>query len=413
MSQPTQCILLYNPISGHGHLDSWNALFVVLLLEAGWRVNVATPDAAALKTRLQRKNHAHSPNLHVLDWNASRRSFAQRIFGRLRRMLSPQSVATTDDIDPRYLDPLDLGQRLASFKKKSKWRPTIIFNMYMDMYALDKARWTKFESVNPLPWMGIRFVPSETGDEAYYQLPSFAGMCFLNENIQLSYQALMPKKSFSYLPDITEDSLPSQQTELVTHIKAQAQGRHIVFLGGTLGGNKNLARWYELIALADPAVWYFVQIGELFENTLTSEDAEALARITQQCPTNLFIKREYLPDEAAFNEVIFASDVIFAVYRNFTLSSNMLGKAAAFERPILVADGHLMGQRVTQYGIGLVVPDNDVKKMYVSLQQLLLPATQLTDNFRAYRRDFSVDALGKRLISCLQEGIKNNSLGAK
>jgi hypothetical protein len=111
--------------------------------------------------------------------------------------------------------------------------------------------------------------------------------------------------------------------------------------------------------------------------------------------------------------VIFASDVIFAVYRNFTLSSNMLGKAAAFERPILVADGHLMGQRVTQYGIGLVVPDNDVKKMYVSLQQLLLPATQLTDNFRAYRRDFSVDALGKRLISCLQEGIKNNSLGAK
>ena len=413
MSHSAQCILLYNPISGHGHLDSWNAMFVGILLEAGWRVNVATPDAADLKTRLQSKNYASSPNLHILDWSASGRSFGQRIFGRLRRMLSPQSVVSPDVIDPRFLDPLDLGQRLASFKKKSKWRPTVIFNMYMDMYALDKNRWTSFEAVNPLPWMGIRFVPSETGAEAYYQLPSFAGMCFLNENIQKSYQARMPEKSFAYLPDITEDALPSRQTELVAHIKAQAQGRHIVFLGGTLGGNKNLARWYELIALADPARWYFVQIGELFENTLTPDDAEAFAKIIQKCPDNLFIKREYLPDEAAFNEVILASAVIFAVYRNFTLSSNMLGKAAAFDRPILVADGHLMGQRVQQYGIGLVVPENDVQKMYIGLQQLLSDYDLFKDNFSAYRKDFSLEALGERLITCLQEGIKNSQQGAR
>jgi hypothetical protein len=413
MNPTIPCVLLYNPISGHGHLDSWSAMFVALLLDAGWRVNVATPDAADLRVRLTRKDYVSHPNLNILDWNTSRRSLLQRAVGRLRRIIAPQTISIELDIDPRYLDPFDLGQRLAIFKKKSKWRPSIIFNMYMDMYAPDQKRWALFETVNPLPWAGIRFVPSVTGTEAYYQLPSLAGMCFLNEAIQKKYQALMPSKAFGYLPDITENALPPTQTDLVTHIKAQAQSRAIVFLGGTLGGNKNLAKWYELIALADPSKWYFVQIGEMFENTLTPEDAQALAKVTEQCPANLFIKREYLPDEAAFNEVIAASNIIFAVYRNFTVSSNMPGKAAAFEKPILVAEGHLMGQRVKQYGIGLAVPENDVEQMYMGLQQLRQNQGNLNDNFEAYRKDFSPQALGNHLTATLQMCLTKSHQGAK
>jgi hypothetical protein len=388
-------------------------MFVALLLDAGWRVNVATPDAADLRVRLTRKNYVSHPNLNILDWNTSRRSLLQRALGRLRRIIAPQTTPIELDIDPRYLDPFDLGQRLAIFKKKSKWRPSIIFNMYMDMYAPDQKRWALFETVNPLLWAGIRFVPSATGTEAYYQLPSLAGMCFLNETIQKQYRVLMPSKAFGYLPDITENALPAAQTDLVTHIKAQAQSRLIVFLGGTLGGNKNLAKWYELIALADPSKWYFVQIGEMFENTLTPEDAQALANVTEQCPANLFIKREYLPDEAAFNEVIAASNIIFAVYRNFTVSSNMPGKAAAFEKPILVAEGHLMGQRVKQYGIGLAVSESDVGQMYKGLQQLRQNQSSLKDHFAAYRADFSAQALGNHLTATLQACITNSHQGAK
>lgn len=406
MSRPMPCVLLYNPISGHGHLDSWSAMFVALLLEAGWRVNVATPDPIDLQERLQRKNWADSPNLNILDWNASHRSLLQRVAGRLRRLVTSHQAQTEADIDPRFLDPFDLGKRLAVFKKKSKWRPSLTLNMYMDMYAPDQKRWALFETVNPLPWVGIRFVPSETAAEAYYQLPSLAGMCFLNEKIRAYYQTQLPHKSFCYLPDITENALPVTKTELVAEIKARAQGRHIVFLGGTLGGNKNLAKWYQLISLANASQWYFVQIGELFENTLTPEDSEALAKINHQCPENLFIKREYLPDEAAFNEVILASDVIFAVYRGFTLSSNMPGKSAAFEKPILVAEGHLMGSRVKQYGIGLAVSQDDVQQMHAGLHQLLAQCDKRQENFKAYRKDFSTEALGAQLIECLQTCIK-------
>lgn len=403
MKKDAPCLLLYNPISSHGHLDSWTALFVTILLRAGWRVNVATPNAEDLFSRLRSHPDLTMSNLHVLDWNTPRYSLFQRILRRLQKIVSPQHIQIEQAVDPRYLDPYDMGLRLASFKSLCRWKPSIVLNMYMDMYSLDKNRWSLFESVNPLPWLGIRFVPGETGSEAYYELPSLAGMCFLNEAVSQRYQSLLPSLSFCYLPDITDNTLPPIRTSLAKQIKDLAKERKIVFLGGTLGGNKNLASWYQLIRISDPDQWYFVQIGEMFEDTLSAEDAVELAKINSQCPENLFIKREYLPDEADFNEVIALSDVIFAVYRNFSISSNMPGKAAAFEKPILVAEGYLMGERVLRYGIGLAVPEDDVSKMYSGLQLLFANKAPLKENFRAYREDFSPAALGKELTRCLDD----------
>ncbi len=413
MSANTPCVLIYNPISGHGHLDSWTALFVAALLGAGWRVNIATPDSSDLMVRLQRKNYASAPNLHILNWNASRQSLWQRAIGRLRRALKLSGSPIQEDIDPRYLDPYDLGLRIATMKRKSKWHPSIVLNMYMDMYAPDPKRWSLFEAVNPLPWVGIRFVPSPTGTEAYYQLPSNAGMCFLDNDIRDRYESLFPHKSFAYLPDITESALPETRSELVRQIQVGARERKVVFLGGTIGGNKNLSRWYQLIALADPNQWYFVQIGELFEDTLSDEDAHELARINETKPENLFIKQEYLPDEAAFNEVIAISDVIFAAYRNFAISSNMPGKAAAFEKPILASEGYLMGDRVTEYGIGLAVPENDVNQMYAGLIKLTDEKLDLKNNFASYRQAFSVAALTENLVNVLQIAIGNTRASGK
>jgi glycosyltransferase involved in cell wall biosynthesis len=178
-------------------------------------------------------------------------------------------------------------------------------------------------------------------------------------------------------------------------------------MGGTIGGNKNLACWYQLIQQADAQAFYFVQIGEMFEDTLTSEDVHELAKIKIQCPENLYIKLEYLLDEAMFNEVIQASDIIFAVYRNFKISSNMPGKAAAFRKPILVADGYLMGERVSQYGIGLTVPEHDVDAMLSAMTALAQTSESMENQFEFYRRDFSLQALGQHLITFLKKCMPN------
>ena len=47
-------IVIYNPVSDHGHLDSWNALFIRVLLEAKWKVLAITPNPETLVETLRR-----------------------------------------------------------------------------------------------------------------------------------------------------------------------------------------------------------------------------------------------------------------------------------------------------------------------------------------------------------------------
>jgi hypothetical protein len=408
-SPPT--ILIYNPISGHGHLDSWNALFVSTLLEAGWSVCAATPNAPDLIARLRKKGLADSPNLQVLNWEPPRRTFAARIGNRLLRVLKSLygQEAKVNQHDPRFLRVDDFFDRLRYLRKQCKWKVAMMFNMYMDMYPTSRDDWKVFLKSNELPWSGIRFVPTPGADEGYYQLPSLLGMCFLDQGVCDAYQNFLPHKNFEYLPDITDNTLPDEQTQLLSEIRGKARTRKIVFLGGTLGGTKNLSCWYQLIARMDATRWYFVQIGELFEDTLSDKDLYELNKIRARCPENLFIKQMYLPDEAQFNEIINGSDAIFAVYRNFSISSNMLGKAAAFGKPILVARGQLMGERVLQYGIGTTVVENDVPGMEIALKSLVNSPQLRHDNFEAYRRDFGVIELSRRLCHFLAECIEQKS----
>jgi hypothetical protein len=403
MKRSLPAILIYNPISGHGHLDSWNALFVSILLEAGWPVCAATPNAPDLIARLSKKGLADSPNLQVLKWELPRRTLAERIGSRLLRLLKSFYGQQVEESchDPRFLRVDELYDRLRYLRKQCKWKVAMMFNMYMDMYPTRVEDWKVFFKSNELLWSGIRFVPTAAAEEGYYQLSSLAGMCFLDERICNDYKKRLPHKKFEYLPDITDDTLPAKQTELLSEITRKAGMRKIVFLGGTLGGSKNLECWYQLIAQMDPACWYFVQIGELFEDTLTDKDLYELNKVRACCPENLFIKQMYLPDEAQFNEIINGSDVIFAVYRNFSISSNMLGKAAAFSKPILVAHGQLMGERVLQYGIGATVAETDVLGMEIALGDLVSSYPLRHDNFDAYRLDFGVMALQKRLCQFL------------
>ncbi len=426
MNHVQPCVLVYNPLAGHGHLDSWNAMFISLLLAGGYRVLALTPDVAALRQRLELTGAGQSPNLQVLDWDVLRRNVAQRVVGRLGRMVAglgarpaAPETASKDDPELHYLEPLEFAQRVREAVKKVAWKPHLILNMYMDLYRTDGPRWQAFDRehtqqaparklsgvhagapAGPIPWVGLRFIPWATPGEGYYQTTSLSGMCFLDQAVVATYQAQLPEKQFFYLPDITHADLPQSPNALALEIRRQAQGRTIVFMGGTIGATKNLAKWLALILRADPTRWFFVQIGEVHQAALNAEDHAADEQITRSPPANLFVKTGYLPDERTFNAIIQASDILFAVYRDFTISSNMLGKAAAFEKPILVADNHLMGDRVRHYGIGKAVPQDDVGLMLSALTDLT-NETATRGGFGAYRDDFSQDALRTHLFNMM------------
>ena len=408
-------ILLYNPIAGHGHLDSWNALFVRFLLEAGWRVVSLSPGAEDLRSRLRTQDLEQHPNLRILDWRTPKRSIFQRIRLKLLRTFkraigdAPPSHVRSErakELEASYLQPQEFAQRVADAIEQLGHSPNFIFNMYMDLYRDDEVGWLPFDETHHLPWAGIRFVPSGVPPpEAYYQLPTLVGMCFLNESVQQDYASHFPQKHFECLPDITDSTLPSYKSAFAENIKHLAAGRKIVFMGGTIGSNKNLSHWFKVINQAKSGDWFFVQIGEVHEQNLSAEDLTAYHHALKIKPDNLFVHAEYLNDEKIFNEVILLSDVLFAVYRNFSLSSNMPGKAAAFNKPILVADGFLMGARVRQYQIGLTVPECDVELTLQALAVLTQPPSHrliaLPEHYAAYRQDFGHEALKTKLFGFL------------
>lgn len=442
-------ILLYNPISGHGHLDGWHAMFAAVLLELGHTVVCLTPDEQTLVSRLRLRGMDQHPRLSVPPWpKASGNSlsdawlrvcsrlrglcnvyvnrleesrvtmdmpFKRRCKKRLAQLLVPPAYAAFDTLRRGYsrvvkrnpeapsggpLSPRDWGCRIGGMLKALPPSRYFLFNMYMDMYRTDQTAWLEFARACPLPWAGLRFVPPPEPVEAYYSLPTLMGMCFLDETIRQTYSNTLTDKIFACLPDVTDRELPENTPSLVAAIKQRAAGRSVVFMGGSIGGQKNVSQWLAVINNSNPENFFFVQVGEIHWATLPEPDALALRELAGSPPKNFLIHEGYLPDERDFNACIAACDILFAVYKNFAISSNMPGKAAAFQKPILVSDRHLMGAQVKKYGIGLGVNEDDSQAMVRGLEHLArnrLPE----ENFAAYARDHDE----ARMRNVLQEFI--------
>ena len=173
-------------------------------------------------------------------------------------------------------------------------------------------------------------------------------------------------------------------------------------MGGTIGKSKNLAKWYELIQIPDASRWYFVQIGEVLRDNLSAEDINALQNIEANHLENLYRHTEYLSHEQDFNAVIQAADIVFAVYRDFKISSNMLGKAARFKKPLVVADDYLMGERVRRYQIGYTALQDDAAGMLQALNRCIDRPPHLC-SFQAYEADNSPTAFKEKLFAFLED----------
>lgn len=433
-------VVLYNPISNEGHLDSWHVLFIRLLRQAGQAVIAISPDPVSLIQKLQAQGLEQTEALVVLGtagmpstslsgtaplsivraawlrWQAlNDKALYQRTWYRapvqaLDFLLKAAHSFYRQARQPRVqsfspsattLEPKQFGDQVNLALRQYPGQVKAVFNMYVDAYPTDQSTWINFAFWQNIPWFGLCISPTPLPTAGYYSVPSYRGTCFLDEAVCAAYRQHMPERVFEYLPDIADISLPEQVSALARQILERAANRKIVFMGGSIGKQKNLARWFELIALANPKDWFFVQIGRLNHNNLLPEDQLALASIAKQPPENLWIQPEYLADERQFNEIISISSVIFAVYRDFARSSNMLSKAAYFEKPLLVAAGQLMGKRVEHYKIGLAVAQDSALSMYQGLMALD-GIENIKDNFGLYRQDFNEAAMQAKLQTILK-----------
>ena len=257
------------------------------------------------------------------------------------------------------------------------------------------------------PWAGVLFHPrcderSKRSDvERYFRCRNFRGAGLLNPHKVRVYSHLLPDKAFSLLPDVSETDTLASGSPLLRTLRKHAGGRTVVLLAGTIVPHKGVMALLDVIRRADPTRYFFAIIGEVFWPSFGKDEVE-LRIFAQSPPENCFFHLEYLQDERELTSVIAAVDIIYSVYLNAPDSANTLTKASVFEKPLLVSDRYLMGERVRAYNLGLAVAEGDPKSILEGLERLRTqPRTEY--GFAAYRADHSVEVLTKSLKAFLSQ----------
>ena len=308
--------------------------------------------------------------------------------------------------------PKNMAIAAATALREAPWKPDFMLSMYADIWMTKPTHWRRSQRTMPLQWGGIRFAPfphEGIGKEGYFCDSKFRGLCFLDEEAVSLYQQRSPNKVFEFLPDVAHATLPAAHLPLAEEIQRLATGRKIVLMCGSIESRKNVKLFCDMANSLAAHAYFFAIVGQLHVSTLSAEEKNLLSTFIEAQAPHTFFREVYFEDEREMNAVMQSADIIFAVYREFKISSNMLGKAASFGKPILVSDRYLMGRRVLSYGIGQAVPENDAEAALKGLSTLALHPIE-NDRFSRFLSAFSPEALAdhldKFLTKCLQ-GVKS------
>ena len=95
--------------------------------------------------------------------------------------------------------------------------------------------------------------------------------------------------------------------------------------------------------------------------------------------------------------------MVYAAYKDFPNSSNILTKAAVLKKPVIVSDGYVMAERVRKYGLGEVVTEGDAEDIAKTLKRMLAEGYSENLESRARWDEYhSVHAV-ERLPECFEQ----------
>ena len=406
----SRTIFLINQISGHGHLDLYARLYSACALRLGFRVVLIAEQEAGVTEWLRAHcaDHvarftffsraelraargvarrailrARRPFDRVVSY-ASRRSWWVR---RLRRALFP----------PRGVSFEPLIDEIAVAEQRQGTHADLVFFLYLDLMDDAPGACRALDDRLRSPVAGILFHPRHEGTSAgveperYFQCRRMRGAAFLNPHRVDAYSRAFPRLVFGTVPDVTDDALPEHAPSLVAEVRRRAGDRAVVALLGSLTPDKGLLEFIDVINRADPRQYFFLLAGEIFWQSFGAHE-DFLRRFAQSPPENCLVHEGYLPDERTLNAAIAASRVLYAVYPNQRDSSNTLTKAAIFEKPLIVNEQHLMGERVRTFNLGETVRFRDTDAVLAALRRVT-SRSRSEFGFAAYRGAHSLEAL--------------------
>jgi glycosyltransferase involved in cell wall biosynthesis len=435
-------IFLVNQFSHHGHLDLYARLYSACLLELGYRVVLIAQQESGICEWIAKNCEHRCDDFFFFSRGELKPAFTGPLSSRIRRVWQEEGVRglllriarrklhqalrrieiAASALGPRFSSAVRrVGRSLAhssgvglrplvdevnTAEGRLGIHPDLVFFLYLDMINNDRQGCRYLAQYLRAPWAGIQFDPRCSGDsgrdrsECIFRCSNARGAAFLNPHSVPSYERTFPALRFGCLPDVTDASILATDSPLVTRLRSAAGGRTIVLQLGTLGPHKGVMQLIDVIRRADPSRFFFALVGEV-PWQMFGRDEHELRRFAENPPEHCLVQASYLEDERELNSIVAAADILFAVYKDFRQSSNTLTKAAAFKKPVIVSDGHMMGERVSQYDLGTTVRFGNVDDIISALERL---RRQKRDEFgfSAYCRDHSVEALKINLATLLK-----------
>lgn len=399
-----QTVILVAP-AYNGHHATYTSAFASAVLGYGHRVVVITPEAAQLRAWFDARQLQASERLLV-------------------RELDPIQGRRVPGIFQAWVNKTQWVRAVAAQIRAGGIEPDFVFHTWLDNCLTPGLSALQTDFFFPYPWSGLYFHPWYLREPVPYaqvrrgMLANHAALlsrrcpavAVLDEGIADKLQAYIQKPVLVF-PDVADDALPDAAYPPAQEVRSRAKGRTVVALLGVLDRRKGLLTLLDLARRAPPDRWFFVCAGPLFSGSFSHSEQQVIVDFLAECPENCFFFPQSIPDGPSFNAMVAACDILFAVYEHFLSSSNLLTKAAIFEKPIVVSERYCMGERVIRYGIGRTTPESNPEAVLSALEEITALVQRhgsLPDaDFRGYRAAHAPHQLEARFGELLQlAGIK-------
>lgn len=267
-------------------------------------------------------------------------------------------------------------------KKKFSVKPDIVFFSWLDGYLylgysalVCRLLYKLVDIFFPYKWCGLLFhaytVQEKRNPDIYKIIESKKchAIAVLNELNNRDLKQLDTK--IVVFPDMADDASPDITYDLVQKIIKKADQKKIIGLLGYLEKRKGILDLIEIAQQSIQKPWFFVFAGVLPQDTFSSTEMNDILNFAASNPSNCLFHFERIPEESQFNALVNKCDVLYAVYQDFSSSSNILTKAAIFKKLVLVANGYYMENIVKEFNLGLSANETEIFKQIGALEILI------------------------------------------
>lgn len=205
---------------------------------------------------------------------------------------------------------------------------------------------------------------------------------------------------FAHLPDPIE--IGALARDSVENLKEKYQvktNKSVLLIYGHLSARKNIPNILAALKKIEPINRQnltFLICGEPekgYEKALFSAIEEA----EKKYPEIDFVKHFRFFDPATTNEVFKIADIVLVPYINFFSSSNILGLAAKYGKPVIASNLGIMEGLVTHYQLGITVSPHHLDEIAAAIVFYLNHKDILIDG-RRYLQDHSAEVFCEKLL---------------